>query len=65
MEAVVIETKSKSDIKFWLELAKKTGSNAKALDTEEIEDTQLAKMIEKGMKSPNVSREQVMKALGR
>jgi hypothetical protein len=38
MEAVVIEVKSKNDIKFWLNLAKKTGTRASAIDTEEIED---------------------------
>jgi hypothetical protein len=65
METVVIEVKTKADIKFWLDLAHKTGTNAKAFDTEEIEDKQLARLIEKGMKTATVSREKVMKALGR
>jgi hypothetical protein len=65
METIVIEVKTKADVKFWLDLAHKTGTKAKAVDTEEIEDLQLAKLIEKGMKTANVSRENVMKVLGR
>ena len=65
METIIIETRNKSDIKFWLDLAKKTGAKAKAVNTEEIEDLALAKLIEKGMKKGNVSRSNIMKALGR
>ena len=42
METVVIKAKNKSEIKFWLELAKKTGNKAKAINTEDIEDSALA-----------------------
>ena len=63
MEAIVIEVKNESDIKFWLYLAKKTGSRAKSIDTERIEDSRLADLIEKGMKTKNVSRESVMEIL--
>jgi hypothetical protein len=65
MEAIVLQTKNKAEVKFWLELAKKTGTRAKAIDTKEMEDAALASLIEKGMKTGNVSRENVMKALGR
>jgi len=65
METKIIETKNKSDIKFWLNLAKKTGAKAKSVNTEDIEDTALAKLIEKGMNKKNVSRSIIMKALGR
>ena len=65
METIIIETRNKSDIKFWLNLAKKTGAKAKAINTEEIEDAALANLIEKGMKKGNVSRSNIMKALGR
>ena len=65
METIIIETRNKSDIKFWLSLAKKTGAKAKAINTEEIEDAALANLIEKGMKKGNVSRSNIMKALGR
>jgi hypothetical protein len=65
MEAIVLQTKNKAEAKFWLELAKKTGTRAKAVNTKEMEDTALAFLIEKGMKTGDVSRANVMKALGR
>lgn len=64
MEAIVIEVKNEADIKFWLNLAKKTGTKAKSIDTEELEDARLADLIEKGMKTKSVSRESVMEMLG-
>ena len=63
MEAIVIEVKNEADIKFWLNLAKETGSRAKSIDTELIEDSHFADLIEKGMKTKNVSRESVMEIL--
>lgn len=65
MDAVVIEVKSEADVKFWLTLAKKTGAKARSIDTETIEDSRLAYLIEKGMQTKSVSRESVMKALGK
>jgi hypothetical protein len=65
MEAIVLQIKSKAEVKFWLELAKKTGTRAKAIDTNEMEDIALASLIEKGMKTGDVSRAKVMKALSR
>ncbi|MDO9614528.1 MAG: hypothetical protein Q7J86_08380 [Bacteroidota bacterium] len=64
MEAIVIEVKNEADIKFWLNLAKKTGTRAKSINTENIEDSRLADLIEKGMKTKSVSRESVMEILG-
>ena len=63
MEAVVIEVKNEADIKFWLNLAKKTGTKAKSINTEVIEDSWLAAFIEKGMKTKSVSRESIMNIL--
>jgi hypothetical protein len=63
MEAVVIEVKNEDDVKFWLNLAKKTGAKAKSINTEDIEDSHLADLIEKGMKTKTVSRESVMEVL--
>ena len=63
MEAIIIEVNSEADIKFWLDLAKKTGTRAKSIDTQDIEDSRLASLIEKGMKSKSVSRESVMQVL--
>ena len=65
MDTIVIKAKNKADIKFWLELARKTGATAKAISTEDLEDSALAVLIEKGLKSPTVSRTSVMKALGK
>jgi len=64
MEAIVIEVKSRDDVKFWLNLAKKTGTKAKSIDTDQLEDSRLADLIEKGMKTKTVSRESVMEILG-
>jgi hypothetical protein len=63
MEAIVIEVKNENDVKFWLKLAKKTGTKARAIDTEELEDSKLAALIEKGMKTESVSRESIMEIL--
>lgn len=60
MEAIVIEIKNEADIKFWLNLAKKTGTRAKSINTEVMEDSNLAALIEKGMKTKSVSRESIM-----
>jgi hypothetical protein len=64
MEAIVIEVKNEADVKFWLNLAKKTGTKAKSINTVDIEDSQLAELIEKGMKTKSVSRDSVMEILG-
>ena len=63
MEAVVIEVKNEADVKFWLNLAKKTGTKAKSINTKDIEDSRLADLIEKGMKTKTVSRASVMEVL--
>jgi hypothetical protein len=65
MEAVLINVEKKSDIAFLIGLAKKLGMSAKALTSDEIEDWRFAQKIEVGMKTPNVSRREVMKALGK
>lgn len=63
MEAIVIKVENEADIEFWLNLAKKTGTKAKSINTEDIEDSRLAGMIEKGMKTKTVSRDKIMKVL--
>jgi len=65
METIVIQPKNKADVKFWLELAKKTGTKARAVSLEEAEDLALALLIEQGVETEDVDRESVMKALGR
>ena len=63
MEAIIIEVENAADVKFWLNLAKKTGARAKSIDTKHIEDSRLADLIEKGMQTKSVSRESVMRIL--
>jgi hypothetical protein len=65
METVLINAKNKSDITLLISLAKKLGMSAKTLSRAEIEDWKLAQKIEAGMKTPTVSRNVVMKALGK
>lgn len=59
MEAVLINVEKKSDIAFLLGLAKKLGMSATALTQAQIEDWLLAQKIDEGMKTGNVSREEV------
>jgi len=65
MEAIVIRPRSKADVKFWLELAKKTGTKAKAVSLEDSEDLALALLIEQGLETEDVDRNTVMQALGK
>ncbi len=65
MDTVVIKTRTKSDVQFLLDFAKRIGTSAKAIDTAELEDAYLVSLIEKGLQTPNVSRSEVMDALKR
>ena len=63
MTTLVINAKSKSDLKFIAELAKKLGLYAKMLSTEEREDIALCRAIEEGLKTKKVSEKTIMKTL--
>jgi hypothetical protein len=63
MDVIFIEAKNKKDVKFWLDLAKKIGTRAKSVDMEDIEDSYMALIITKGMKTGDLNRESVMKKL--
>lgn len=65
METVLINVTKKSDIAFLVNLAKKMGMTAKPLTRSQVEDWQLAQKIEAGMKTPTVSRDEVIKTLGK
>jgi hypothetical protein len=65
MENVLISVEKKSDMAFLISLAKKLGMSAKPLTQNEVEDWKLAQKIDAGMKTQNVSRSEVMKALGK
>ena len=65
MKSVLINIEKKSDLALIINLAKKMGMSAKPLTKAEVEDWKFARKIEAGMKTPNVSRNEVMKALGK
>lgn len=65
METLVINGDDSTDMKLLLTLAQKLGLSVKKLTRSEAEDWNLAQQIKDGMKSENVSRAEVMKALGK
>jgi hypothetical protein len=65
MEAVLIQTRDKSDVKLLKALARRIGVRAKAVDTETSRDKYLVSLIEQGLKTPSIPRSEIMKTLGR
>jgi hypothetical protein len=65
MGAVILTPKNLEEQELLLALAKKMSIGAKVLSEEEFEDYSLGLMIKEGMKSRTVSRESVMKVLGK
>ena len=65
MESVLIKAERKSDIAFLMALAKKLGLSAKALTKTEVEDWKFAQKIDAGMRTSNIRRADIMKALGK
>lgn len=65
METILISGAKKSDIAVLLDLAKRLGLSTKSLSRAEVEDWKLAQKIEEGMKTSSVSRNAIMKALGK
>jgi len=63
MENIVIKTKNKAELKFWLELIRKTGTEAMTIKSEVLENAILISRIKIGMNSSDVSREKILKAL--
>lgn len=63
MNAVLLESPSKQNMKLLLALADKLGIKAKKMNDEEIESFFLAEEINKGMKTATVLKEDVMNAL--
>lgn len=58
METLIIKTKDKSELSFFLELAKRLGVVARTLD--DVEDELLLKAMEKNKPTPKVDKSQVM-----
>ncbi len=65
MESTIFTSDKKSSLKLLVEVAKKIGIKSRPLSKQEIEDWVLAKAIDKGLRSPTVSRASVMKALNK
>jgi len=63
MEAVVITPRTKSDILFIMDFAKRIGVFAQTVDAEDIADAHFISLIENGLQTPSVSRDKVMEAL--
>jgi len=65
MEAVVIKPRSKSDMRFILDFAKRIGVSAQTIDASDLADAHFVSLIAEGMKTPSVSRDEIMEALKR
>jgi hypothetical protein len=63
MKTAIIAIKNKREEDFLATFFKKTGIKARILKQQEMEDAVFAALIDKGMKTKNVSEESVMKAL--
>ena len=48
---------------FLLDFAQRIGAQAKAVSTEELEDLQFISLIDTGLNTESVSRDEIMKAL--
>lgn len=63
MKALVIKSKSQSEMKFLADLMKKLGISARVIDIEEVEDYGMATLMKEADRSKKVSRETIMKKL--
>jgi len=63
MEAVLIQPRSKSDTRFIMDFARRIGVSAHTIDAAELADAHFVSLIEKGLQTPTVSRDEVMNAL--
>ena len=63
MNAVVIEARTQSDVRFLRDFSKRIG--ARVIDANDLlEDMAMCRLIEEGLKDPEfVSREEIMKVL--
>jgi len=65
MSTLLIEGKTKADMKMLRELAERLGMRITELSKEQKEDLGLVRAIKEGRKSPLVSRASVMRVLDR
>jgi hypothetical protein len=65
MSAIILESQSAEDLKLLVTLANKLGIKSQKISTQQWEDHLLASKIDVGMQTETVSREEVLKALGK
>jgi hypothetical protein len=65
MAAVVVETKDKSELKLVMDVLKKMRVRARLLSESEKEDFALGQLIDEADRTKKVSRDRIMKKLGR
>ncbi len=63
MKALLVKSKSQTEMKFISDLLKKLGVSTRIMDTEEIEDYGMSILMKDVDRSKKVSREVVMKKL--
>ncbi len=63
MENLLINTKNKTDLKLFTDLAKRMGLKYKIIAEEDKEDLAMGKLIEKGMKTKSVPKSNILKIL--
>lgn len=61
METLIIKPKDKSELNFFLDLAKRLGATAKTY--EEMQDEQLLKVMEQNMKTDKIDKSKVLNTL--
>jgi hypothetical protein len=65
MAALVVEAKDKSELKLVMDMLKKMRVRSKLLSESEKEDFALGYLIDQADRTKKVSRERIMKQLGR
>ncbi len=65
MTALLLESQSSQNVKLLLTLANKLGIKTQKISTQQWEDHLLASKIEAGMETNTVSKEEILKALGK
>lgn len=61
METLIIKPKDKSELNFFLDLAKRLGTTVKTY--EEMQDEQLLKVMEQNMKTDKIDKRKVLDTL--
>jgi len=63
MTAVLISPNTKSDIDFLMDFAKRMSFQAKQVDIENVDDLEFISRIDEGLKTDNVSRQEIIDTL--